>query len=40
MPDIVYVIGNPKTVSPFKIGSTKERLLKNRLSGIQTGNPI
>lgn len=40
MSDVVYVIGNPKTVSPFKIGSTKQHLLKNRLSGIQTGNPV
>ena len=40
MSDIVYVIGNAKTVSPFKIGSTKEHLLTKRLSGIQTGNPI
>ena len=40
MSDIVYVKGNAKTVSPFKIGSTKEHLLTKRLSGIQTGNPI
>ena len=40
MSDIIYVIGNPQKVSPFKIGSTKEHLLKHRLSGIQTGNPV
>lgn len=40
MSELVYVIGSEEKGSPFKVGKSTEKALKNRIKTIQTGNPL